>query len=119
MQFGGDPGAATATVDAPTTPAEIAANAATATSLRTIPDPPSSVPRRSMRPDADGDKQKRLRMTIVDGIDLPGIIRDSTGSLASEAVQGVRVQGQHADDAVGQLVGRVFRRRAALDGNST
>jgi len=26
-------------------------------------------------------------------------------------VHGVRVQGQQADDAVGQLVGRVFRRR--------
>ena len=60
-----------------------------------------------------------IAQKIVDGIDLPGIIRDSTGSLASEAVQGVRAQGQHADDAVGQLVGRVFRRRAALDGHST
>jgi hypothetical protein len=58
-----------------------------------------------------------IAQRIVDGIDLPGIIRDSTGSLASEAVHGVRVQGQHADDAVGQLVGRVFRRRAALDGS--
>ena len=57
-----------------------------------------------------------IAQKIVDGIDLPGIIRDSTGSLASEAVHGVRVQGQHADDAVGQLVGRVFRRRATLDG---
>jgi hypothetical protein len=57
-----------------------------------------------------------IAQKIVDGIDLPGIIRDSTGSLASEAVHGVRVQGQHADDAVGQLVGRVFRRRIALDG---
>jgi len=57
-----------------------------------------------------------IAQNIVDGIDLPGIIRDSTGSLASEAVHGVRVQGQQADDAVGQLVGRVFRRRAPLDG---
>ena len=57
-----------------------------------------------------------IAQKIVDGIDLPGIIRDSTGSLASEAVHGVRVQGQQADDAVGQLVGRVFRRRAAVDG---
>ncbi len=57
-----------------------------------------------------------IAQKIVDGIDLPGIIRDSTGSLASEAVHGVRVQGQQADDAVGQLVGRVFRRRAAAEG---
>lgn len=58
-----------------------------------------------------------IAQKVVDGIDLPGIIRDSTGSLASEAVHGVRVQGQQADDAVGQLVGRVFRRRAAMDGS--
>ena len=53
-----------------------------------------------------------IAQQIVDGIDLAGIIRDSTGSLTSEAVHGVRVQGQHADDAVGLLVGRVFHRRA-------
>ena len=29
-----------------------------------------------------------IAQKIVDGIDLPGIIRDSTGSLASEAVHG-------------------------------
>jgi hypothetical protein len=57
-----------------------------------------------------------IAQQIVDGIDLAGIIRDSTGSLGSEAVHGVRVQGQHADDAVGQLVGRVFHRRASPDG---
>ena len=58
-----------------------------------------------------------IAQQVVDGIDLPGIIRDSTGSLASEAVQGVRVQGQVADDAVGQLVGRMFRRKAhTIDG---
>ncbi len=58
-----------------------------------------------------------IAQQVVDGINLPGIIRDSTGSLASEAVHGVRVQGQLADDAVGQLVGRVFRRRAStIDG---
>ena len=54
--------------------------------------------------------------TVVDGIDLAGIIRDSTGSLASEAVHGVRVQGQQADDAIGQLVGRVLGRRRHVDG---
>jgi hypothetical protein len=58
----------------------------------------------------------RIAQEVVDGIDLPGIIRDSTGSLASEAVQGVRLQGQQADDAVGQLVSRMFRRRGIVDG---
>ena len=51
-----------------------------------------------------------IAQRVVDGIDLPAIIRDSTGSLASDAVTGVRVQGQHADDAVGNLVGRMLRR---------
>ena len=53
-----------------------------------------------------------IAQRVVDGIDLPGIIRESTGSLATEAVAGVRVQGQAADDAVSHLVGRVLRRRA-------
>ena len=52
-----------------------------------------------------------IAQQVVDGIDLPAIIRDSTGSLASDAVTGVRVQGQHADDAVSNFVGRVLRRR--------
>src|SRR6476661_8949728 len=53
---------------------------------------------------------------VVDGIDLAGIIRDSTGSLASEAVHGVRVQGQQADDAIGQFVGRMLGRRRHPEG---
>ncbi|HOZ57501.1 MAG TPA: hypothetical protein PKY70_04885, partial [Nakamurella multipartita] len=57
-----------------------------------------------------------IATAVVDGIDLAGIIRDSTGSLASEAVHGVRVQGQQADDAIGQFVGRMLGRRRQLDG---
>lgn len=59
----------------------------------------------------------RIAEDVVDGIDLAGIIRDSTGSLASEAVHGVRVQGQQADDAIGQFVGRMLGRRRQLDGS--
>ncbi len=59
----------------------------------------------------------RIADEVVEGIDLAGIIRDSTGSLASEAVQGVRVQGQQADDAIGQFVGRMLGRRRQLDGS--
>jgi hypothetical protein len=47
---------------------------------------------------------------IVDGVDLPSIIRDSTGSMRSEAVTGVRMQGMRADDAVTGIVDKVFRR---------
>ncbi|WP_420123750.1 hypothetical protein [Nakamurella sp.] len=64
----------------------------------------------------DGIDLIPIAENVVDGIDLAGIIRDSTGSLASEAVHGVRVQGQNADDAIGQFVGRMLGRRRQLDG---
>ena len=45
-------------------------------------------------------------------IDLPAIIRDSTGSMASETVRGVRMTGVSADDALSRAVDRaLFRRR--------
>ncbi|EME17554.1 hypothetical protein [Rhodococcus triatomae] len=47
---------------------------------------------------------------VIEGVDLPQIIRDSTGSLSEEAVRGVRSQGMHADDAVAGFVGRLFGR---------
>ena len=47
---------------------------------------------------------------VIDGVDLPEIIRESTGSLSAEAVRGVRSQGMQADDAVTQFVGRLFGR---------
>jgi hypothetical protein len=51
-----------------------------------------------------------LANRIVDGVDLQRIIRESTGSMSSEAVAGVRTQGMRADDAVSVLVDRVLRR---------
>jgi hypothetical protein len=47
----------------------------------------------------------------VEGVDLPEIIRDSTGSMVSETVHDVRVQGIEADRAVSRLVDRLLRRR--------
>jgi hypothetical protein len=38
------------------------------------------------------------------------MIRESTGSLSTEAVHGARVQGMQADDAVAGFVGRLFGR---------
>ena len=49
-----------------------------------------------------------LAREIIDGIDLPGIIRQSTGALSSDAVKGVRSQSRSADDAVAGFVGRLF-----------
>jgi hypothetical protein len=49
---------------------------------------------------------------VLEVIDLPAIIRDSTGSMASETVRGVRMTGITADDALSRAVDRaLFRRR--------
>ncbi len=48
---------------------------------------------------------------VLDVIDLPGIIRDSTGSMASETVRGVRMTGISADDAISKAVDRALWRR--------
>jgi hypothetical protein len=49
---------------------------------------------------------------VIDEIDLPEIIRQSSGVMASETVRGVRIQGIEADRAVERLVDRVIRRKA-------
>jgi hypothetical protein len=66
---------------------------------------------------------------LIDRIDLPGlaegviaevdlaeIIRQSTGSVASDTVQGVRLQGISGDEAVGRAVGRLRLRLSRKDG---
>ena len=57
-----------------------------------------------------------LANEIIDGVDLPEIIRDSTGSMASETVKGVRMQGIGADQAVGRAVDRLLLRHARASG---
>ncbi|MDG3009633.1 hypothetical protein G4X40_05680 [Rhodococcus sp. D2-41] len=52
---------------------------------------------------------------IIQGVDLPQIIRDSTGSLTTEAVRGVRSQGMQADDAVAGFFGRLLGRDAPAE----
>jgi hypothetical protein len=55
----------------------------------------------------------RIVQEVIDEVDLPGIIRDSTGSMASEAVRSARMTGISADDALSRgLERRLFRRRA-------
>jgi hypothetical protein len=51
-----------------------------------------------------------LARDVIAEIDLPEIIRESTGSVASETVRGVRMQGISADEAIGRSVDR-FRLR--------
>ncbi len=46
---------------------------------------------------------------VIDGVDLPEIIRESTGSMASETVRGVRMRGIEADQTVSHAMQRLFR----------
>lgn len=64
-----------------------------------------------------------LTEDVLEAIDLPGIIRQSTGSMATETVMDVRMQGIGADQAVNRFVDRVLRRsrrdtQAGTDGSA-
>ncbi len=50
---------------------------------------------------------------IVDALDLPEIIRQSTGLMTSDAVREMRMQGIQADELVGRAVDRLLLRRKA------
>jgi hypothetical protein len=52
---------------------------------------------------------------VIDDIDLGGIIRDSSGALASETVVGVRLQSASADDALERVIGRFLPGRRRND----
>lgn len=60
-----------------------------------------------------------LAVEVIDGVDLPEIIRESTGSMASDTVRGVRMQGVAADEAVGRAVDRLLLRHRGRAGSST
>ncbi|HME49719.1 hypothetical protein [Mycobacterium sp.] len=47
---------------------------------------------------------------VIDGVDLPGIIRESTSSVTAEVMTDVRSQGERADDLVAGFVDRVLGR---------
>ncbi len=51
-----------------------------------------------------------IAQDVLDDIDLPGIIRDSSGAMASEGVQEVRLLGMGGDRLVAGVVDRVLRR---------
>jgi carbamoylphosphate synthase large subunit len=58
-----------------------------------------------------------LANEVIDEIDLPYIIRQSSGSLASESVRNVRIQSIEADRAVERVIDRFrLRRHLGPDG---
>jgi hypothetical protein len=47
---------------------------------------------------------------VLDELDIPAIVRGSTGAMATETVDGIRLQGMNADRLVARLVNRTLRR---------
>jgi hypothetical protein len=56
-----------------------------------------------------------LAEDVIAEVDLPEIIRESTGSVASETVRGVRMQSISGDQAIGRAVDRLRLRRGRRD----
>jgi hypothetical protein len=54
-----------------------------------------------------------LAEEVVNGIDLPEIIRESSGSMASDVVRDARMQTIDADVAIARVIDRIIRRRRA------
>jgi hypothetical protein len=52
-----------------------------------------------------------IARNVIVNIDLPEIIRESSGAMASETVIGVRMRGIEADERIAGIVDRVMRRR--------
>ena len=48
---------------------------------------------------------------VIDGVDLPAIVRSSSASITTEAVHGLRVHGVEADQAVARVVDHLIPRR--------
>lgn len=53
-----------------------------------------------------------IAQEVIDEVDLPKIVRDSSGAMAGEGVQTVRVQGMNADRFVSKVIDKVLRREA-------
>jgi hypothetical protein len=56
-----------------------------------------------------------LAEEVIAEIDLPEIIRESTGSVASDTIRGVRMQGISGDEALTRAVHRLRLRRHRKD----
>jgi hypothetical protein len=47
---------------------------------------------------------------VLEAVDLPALLRESTGAVSSQAARVVRTEGMHADDSVARFMDRVLRR---------
>lgn len=53
---------------------------------------------------------------VIEGVDLPELIRESTGSMASDTVRGVRMRGIEADQTISKAMDRLLSRRRPAPG---
>jgi hypothetical protein len=53
-----------------------------------------------------------IAQEVIEDVDLPRVIRESSGAMAGETVRTARVQGMHADRLVARIVDTVLRREA-------
>jgi hypothetical protein len=51
-----------------------------------------------------------IAQSVIDAIDLPEIMRESTGALSSDAVRAVHAESRRADDRIAGLFDRLLRR---------
>ncbi len=58
-----------------------------------------------------------IAQQVIEDVDLPGIIRESSGALASESVQEIRLQSMRADGFVARVVDKVLRRQQEPPGS--
>lgn len=54
-----------------------------------------------------------LANEVIEAIDLPDLLRESSGAMGSETVRGLRMQGIRADEGVSRIVDRLLLRRRA------
>ena len=58
-----------------------------------------------------------LAQYVIDGVDLPSIVRSSSASITSETVHGLRVHGVEADQAVSRVIDHFIPRRRSANGD--
>jgi hypothetical protein len=59
----------------------------------------------------EGIDLETIAREVIDAIDLPEIVRESSGAMASDTVRGVRLRTVEADEQVNRIVDRLLGRR--------
>jgi hypothetical protein len=70
------------------------------------------VARTDLRAIVDRIDVSAIALEVIDDVDLPRVIRESTGAMAGETVRTARIQGMHADRLVARVIDAVIRREA-------